>query len=411
MAEGRMVVPNMIATKAIGRSEGSRSREEIMTAKDTVLSRAVDRQDVPFVVGMVTNAAGPTYSGAVGDAASGLKAGEDTVFRVFSMTKAVGSTAAMILIDRGRLDPETPVKEILPDFAKIQVLERFDGDKPILRAPRTPATVRHLATHTSGLEYEFWNAEMANYQAKTGHPTILTGLKSAMFYPMMTDPGTRWGYGPGIDWLGLVVEKIDGRRIDKFCREEIFEPLGMKDTAFEVSDAMAKRLAAVKIRGEDGKFAPYDIAPPPNPEVYGMGHSLYSTAPDYIRFLRMFLNRGALNGNRVLSEKGVDWMLTDRMNGLTFEKMVTVVPALTADCDPFAGTKRTHSFGFLRNDVDIPGRRSASSQSWAGVLNTHYWLDPRKGIGAVIMTQSLPFVEPRFMQLYADYETAVYAEA
>jgi methyl acetate hydrolase len=382
-----------------------------MTVKDTVLSRAVDRQDVPFVVGMVANAAGPTYSGAFGEATAGRKASEDTVFRIFSMTKAVGSTAAMILIDRGKLNPETPVKEILPEFGKIQVLERFDGDKPILRAPRTNATVRHLATHTSGLEYEFWNGEMANYLAKTGHPSILSGLKSAMFYPMMTDPGTRWGYGPSIDWLGLIVEKIDGRRIDKFCREEIFGPLGMKDTAFEVSDAMAKRLATVKIRGEDGNFGPYDIAPPPNPEVYGMGYSLYSTAPDYVQFLRMFLNRGTLNGNRLLSEKGVDWMLADRMNGLTFEEMVTVVPALTADFDAFAGTRRTHSFGCFRNEVDIPGRRSAGSQSWGGVLNTHFWFDPKKGIAAIIMTQSLPFVEPRFMQLYADYESAVYAEA
>jgi len=383
-----------------------------MTAKDTVLSRGLDRQDVPFVIGMVANAAGSTYSGAFGDAAAGLKASEDTVLRIFSMTKAIGSTAAMILIERGKLNPETPVKDILPEFGKIQVLERFDGDKPILRAPRTNATVRHLATHTSGLEYEFWNDEMANYLAKTGHPSIITsGLKSAMLYPMMADPGTRWGYGPSIDWMGLIVEKIDGRRIDKFCHEEIFGPLGMKDTAFEVSDAMAKRLAAPKIRGEDGKFAPCDFAPPPNPEVYGMGHALYSTAPDYIKFLRMFLNRGALNGNRLLSEKGIDWMLADRMNGLTFEKMVTAAPGLIAEFDPFPGTRRTHSFGFFRNEVDIPGRRSAGSQSWAGALNTHFWFDPKKDVAAVIMTQSLPFGEPRYMQLYADYETAVYAEA
>jgi methyl acetate hydrolase len=382
-----------------------------MTAKDTVLSLALDRQDVPFVVGMVANAAGLTYSGAFGDAAPGLKASESTVFRIFSMTKAVGSTAAMILIDRGKLNPDTAVEDILPEFSGIKVLEGFDGDKPVLRAPKVKATVRHLATHTSGLEYEFWNAQMADYLAKTGHPSFLSGLKSALFYPMMTDPGTRWGYGPNTDWLGLVVEKIDGRRIDKFCHEEIFGPLGMSDTAFEVSDAMAKRLAAVKIRGEDGTFGPFELAPPPNPEVYGMGYALYSTAPDYVRFLRMFLNRGTLNGSRVLSDKGVDWMLADRMNGLTFEKMVTVAPAITADCDPFAGTPRTHSFGFFRNDVDIPGRRSAGSQSWGGVANTHFWLDPRKDIAAVIMTQSLPFVEPRFMQLYADFETAVYSEA
>ena len=162
-----------------------------MTAKDVVLSRAVDRQDVPFVVGMVADANGVTYSGAFGDAAPECKASEDTIFCIFSMTKAIGSTAAMILIERGKLNPEKPVEDILPEFPAIQVLERFDGDKPILRAPRVKATVRHLATHTSGLEYEFWNAEMANFLAKTGHPSILSGLKSAMFYPMMTDPGTR----------------------------------------------------------------------------------------------------------------------------------------------------------------------------------------------------------------------------
>jgi methyl acetate hydrolase len=406
-----MVALSVFANQLNKRSQGSRSREEAMTAKDTVLSRAVDRQDVPFVVGMVANAAGPTYSGAFGDAAPGLGAAENTVFRIFSMTKAVGSTAAMLLIDRGKLDPDTPVQDILPEFAEIQVLERFDGDKPVLRAPKAKATARHLATHTSGLEYEFWNGDVANYLAKTGHPTILSGLKKAMFYPMMTDPGTRWGYGPSIDWLGLMVEKIDGRRIDQFCREEIFKPLGMTDTAFEVSDAMAKRLAAVKIRGEDGKFGPFEIAPPSKPEVYGMGHALYSTAPDYIKFLRMYLNRGTLNGSRILSEKGVDWMFADRMNGLTFEKMVTAVPAVTADFDPWPGTRRTHSFGFFRNEAEVPGRRSAGSLTWAGVLNTHFWLDPKKDVAAVIMTQSLPFVEPRYMQLYADYETAVYAEA
>lgn len=361
-----------------------------MTAKDIILSGAVDRKDVPFVIGMVANAGGLTYSGNFGDAAPGLKAGEDTVFRIFSMTKAVGSTAAMILIDRGKLNPDSAVEDILPEFSAIKVLERFDGDKPAFRAPKVKATVRHLATHTSGLEYEFWNARMADYLAKTGHPSILSGLKAAMFYPMMTDPGTRWGYGPGIDWLGLVVEKIDGRRIDKFCREELFEPLGMSDTAFELSDAMAKRLAAVHIRGEDGNLNPFEVAPPPHPEVYGMGHALYSTAPDYIRFLRMFLNRGVFNGNRVLSEAGIEWMLSDQMNSLSFERMVTVAPALTADCDPFAGIQRTHSFGFFRNEADVSGRRSAGSQSWAGLANTHCWFDPRKGLAAVIMTQSLP---------------------
>jgi CubicO group peptidase (beta-lactamase class C family) len=380
-----------------------------MSKLQVVLDASVQAGDVPFAVAMVGDKNGINWSGGAGERSPGQAASIDTVFRIFSMTKAVGSTAAMILIDRGTLNPDTPVEDILPEFAKIQVLDRFDGDKPILRAPKTKATVRNLATHTSGLEYEFWNSDVAKYLAVTSHPTILSGLKASLFYPMTTDPGTHWGYGIGIDWLGQVVEKIDGRRIDQYCREEIFVPLGMRDTAFEVSASMKPRLAVVSIRGEDGKFGPFELAPPSTPEFYGMGHSLYSTAPDYMSFLRMFLNRGELGGKRLLKESSVEWMLADRLQGLNFRKMVTVTPAITADCDPFPGTRRTHSFGFFRLEEDILGMRSAGSQGWAGVLNTHFWLDPRKDVAAVIMTQSLPFVEPRFADTYAKFERAVYA--
>ncbi len=377
-------------------------------ALQQILDAAVAKNQMPFAVGMIGNAAGVTFTGAAGDAAPGRKAASDTVFRIFSMTKALGSTAAMMLIDSGKMDFDTPVQDVLPEFAELRVLEGWDGDKPRLRAPRVKATARHLATHTSGLEYEFWRAESGEYLAKTGGVSILSGLKSAMFYPMVTDPGTRWGYGPSIDWLGLMVEKISGQRIDAFLKDNILGPLGMTDTDVEVRPHMAARLAGVKARGEDGKFADFDLAPPSNPEVYGMGHALYSTPQDYMRFLRMFLNKGALDGRRVLSEPAVERMLANQIGPLKFEKMVTAAPPITADFDPFEGTTKTHSFGFMRNDADILGRRRAGSQSWAGVLNTHYWFDPSADLAGVIMTQSLPFVEPPFMAAYEAFERAAY---
>lgn len=379
-----------------------------MNGLDSTLKDAVSAEDVPFVVAMATNGADANYSGAAGYAANGREAAEDTVFRIFSMTKAIGSVAAMIAIDKGKLSMDTPVSEILPEFAKLQVLEGFTDDEPVMRDAKTQATVRNLATHTSGMEYEFWNADMARYLEVTGHPSILSGTKTALSYPLMTDPGTRWGYGPSIDWLGLVVERIDGRRIDQYCREEIFEPLEMTSTDFEISTDMKSRLAEVSARGEDGHFGPFELAPPPNPEVYGMGHALYSTASDYMRFLRMVLGRGELDGHRILSEAATGELLADQMNGLQFERMVSVVPPVTADCDPFPETRRTHSFAFLRFEDGVPGMRSAGSQSWAGVLNTHYWIDPKRNIAAVIMTQSLPFVEERFLRTYEAYEKAVY---
>ena len=379
-----------------------------MSKVDEILEKAVEAGDIPFVVAMASNSKNIIYSGAFGDAAKGREAQENSVFRVFSMTKAVGSVAAMILIDRGLLSMDTPVANILPNWNDLQVLDGWDGDTPILRAPKTTATVRHLATHTSGLEYEFWNADMAKYLEVTKSPPILSGTKAALSCPLMTDPGTRWGYGPGIDWLGQIVEAVDGRRIDTFCQAEIFDPLGMNSTAFE-PDALTNRVADVSIRGEDGTFVPFEMAPPPKPEFYGMGHALYSTAPDYLAFLRMVLNKGVLNGNRVLSQDAVAEMTADQMNGLSFERMVTVVPPLSADVVLPKGT--THSFAFVRSEADVPNARRAGSQSWAGVCNTHYWIDPESDMAAVIMTQSLPFVEEPYLRTYRAYEEALYAMA
>ena len=368
---------------------------------DNLLNKAVANNDLPFVVAMVGTAAGVSYSGAAGPGA-----GPDTVFRVFSFSKAIGAMAAMILIERGKLSLDSRVVDILPEFGNLQVLEGFDGGRPRLRAPKVQATVRHLATHTSGLEYEFWNADIARYVGLTAHPGMLTGLKAALHYPMASDPGTRWGYGMGIDWLGLVVEAVDGRRIDAFCQQEIFDPLGMTSTGFEGDPA---RLAGMVIRGEDGRFAPFNLAPPSRPEVYGMGHALYSTAPDYLRFLRMILKKGVLDGNRVLAKASVAVMQADQMQGLLFQKMMSAVPLITADFDPFPGTRVTHSFGFLRNEADIPGRRAAGSLGWAGICNTHYWIDPARDVAAVFMTQSLPFAEGRVMRAFENFEREVYA--
>ena len=383
-----------------------------MSTLNQVIEGAVARQDLPFAVAMTANAGGVTWSGAAGERCAGQAATQDTVFRIFSMTKAVGSTAAMILMDRGQLKPDTPVESVLPEFAEIQLLEGFGTDgKPKLRAPKVKATARHLATHTSGFAYEFWNADMPRYMEATGAPTILSGLKVAMNYPLLFEPGERWDYGIGIDWLGRMVEKIDGRRIDQFCKEEIFDPLGMPDTRFEVEPRMAPRLAGVKIRGEDGQFADFELAPPSNPEFYGMGHALYSTAPDYMRFLRMYLNKGALDGKRILSEAGLASMLANQIGNTPIPCLKTAAPPVTADAEFFPGKRKSHSMAFMRFDEDIPGMRHAGSQAWAGVLNTHYWFDPSVGLAGVLMTQSLPFVEPRFMDTYEQFERTAYQQA
>jgi methyl acetate hydrolase len=375
---------------------------------DQLLEDAVGRRDMPFAVAAVANQREILWQGNVGEAAPGVKAGPDTLFRIMSMTKAVGAIATLILVDRGRLDLETPVASVLPEFSAIRVLESIGADGPVLRPPRTTCTVRHLLTHRSGFAYETYDAKQAAYQRLPGSPNILEGTVQSLNYPLMFDPGEGFVYGIGLDWIGRLVESIDGRRIDQFCQEEIFRPLGLSSTVFEL-DGEEGRLASVSVRAEDGGFTEVQYSPPRRPEVYGMGFALYSTAPDYIRLLQMVLNNGELGGNRVLTAGAVELMKTNQSGNATVPVFRSVLPGLSADVDLFpAGTEMTWTAAFLRNESDIPGRRAEGSLTWAGFLNTHYWIDPTTNIAAVLMTQTLPFCDPGYMQAYDAYERLVY---
>ncbi len=382
-----------------------------MSGIDRALEDGVRAGMTPGVVGMVAGRDGVRYAGAFGQRGVDDPAPMtvDTVFRLFSMSKAIGSLAALKLVEAGSLDLDAPVGDILPEFDALQVLDGFDGDTLRLRAPASRATVRQLATHTSGAVYEFWNADIARYLKVTGRPSVLAGTKAALHgYPLAFDPGARWDYGIGIDWLGQVVEAVSGQRIDAFCAEQIFAPLGMTDTAFECEGPMRARLAGAQATTPEGWKA-IPLAPPPNPEVYGMGHCLYGTAPDYIRFLRMILNGGTLDGAQVLRPETLRLMTENQIGALDVTPMRTVMPPISADVDLFPGVTMKHSVGFVLNTDDIPGKRRAGSMGWAGVLNTHFWVDPASDVAAVLMMQHLPFVEPGALRLYDAFERAAYA--
>src|SRR6266536_2998380 len=274
MKNGRKWKPNL--------SEGA------MNQLPALLSKAVTQRHAPFLVGMLGNSKGVFWTGSAGARVAGIELNERTVFRIVSMTKGVGATAAAILVERRQLDWETPVEAILPAFGKLQVVDYSKDGQCRLRPPKAKATMRQLATHTSGLVYGFWDPDIAHFLEEAGLPPTVSGLRASLQCPLAFDPGERWQYGSGLDWVGLVVEAIDGRRIDRFCRDEIFDPLRMNDTRFELEGDMTDRLVPTCGRSEDGGFsaAPIDVGPPAQPEFYGMGHALYSTASDYVRLLR-----------------------------------------------------------------------------------------------------------------------------
>lgn len=371
-----------------------------------VLGAAVERQDVPFVAASVARAGEVVWDGYAGDAAPGRQVAPDTVFRLFSMTKAVGALATMIAVDRSLLSLETPVVSVLPQFGDIGVLESMGPSGPVLRRPRTPVTLRHLLTHTSGFAYATWNAAQAEFQTVTGTAHALSGTLASLHNPLHFEPGEGFAYGMGYDWAGLMLEKVVGRRVDAFCQEEIFDPLGMKDTTFDRARG-AHRLADLSRRDEDGSFEGMDLAPGAEPEFHGFGGALYGTAPDYVRFLRMVLGRGELDGRHIVSREVIEPMLVNQLGSASVPRLITTT-SRAADVDLFPGSRTTHTIGFYRNESDVPGGRSAGSLTWAGGANTHFWVDPARDIAAVFMTQSFPFREPRFLGAYAAFERAVY---
>ena len=396
MKNGRKWKPNL--------SEGA------MDQLAALLSNAVTQRHAPFLVGMLGNSKGVFWTGSAGARVAGIELNERTVFRIVSMTKGVGATAAAILVERRQLDWETPVEAILPAFGKLQVLDYSKDGQFRLRPPKAKATMRQLATHTSGLVYGFWDRDIAHFLEEAGLPPTVSGLRASLQCPLAFDPGERWQYGSGLDWVGLVVEAIDGRRIDRFCRDEIFDPLQMNDTRFELEEDMTDRLVPTFGRSVDGGFsaAPIDVGPPAQPEFYGMGHALYSTASDYMRFLRMWMNQGQLDGVRVLEQHSVEHLLSNQIGDLRLRPLPTALPLATGDLVVEPGFAVSHSLGFARMEESIPGRRSAGSQFWAGVLNTHFWMDTEKDLVGILMTQLLPFLDPHFMRLLFDFERAAY---
>jgi methyl acetate hydrolase len=371
----------------------------------SILDASVSSGEAPFLIALTADSQGITFSGTAGHGVT-----TDSILRVFSMTKAVAGLATAILVERRLLDLDRLVADILPEFDAVQVLEGFDGDRPMLRAPRTACTVGHLATHTSGLVYEFWNEDIKRYRKLTGHPSVMSGRLAALPYPLVFDPGTRWDYGIGIDLLGRVIEAVTGERIDVFCAREIFAPLGMTDTVFELDEARAARLAPAFARTEDG-FAERTIAPPSSPEFYGMGHALYSTAGDYMRLLRMILGEGSLDGARLIEPETCRLMLANHIGELRTVPMRTALAPNSADVDLFPSTPKTHSLIGLRVEDDVPGMRSAGAQGWAGVLNTHWWVDPARDLAGLFMTQLSPFADPRLMAAYERFERAAVMRA
>tara|TARA_R110001583_G_scaffold182944_2_gene341213 strand:+ start:3356 stop:4570 length:1215 start_codon:yes stop_codon:yes gene_type:complete len=379
---------------------------------DLLLQNAVAAGDIPGAAVALTNASGTYYSGAFGtrDAETGAPIGPDTVMAIASMTKPITSVAVMQLVERGALDLDEPVSNVLPELASIQVLAGYDASgKAILRDPATPPTLRQLLTHTSGFTYPMWNADLGRYYQTYNVPSILVGTRDAFKVPLSFDPGTQWEYGIGIDWAGLVVEAVTGVRLGDYLKEHVTGPLGMTSTDFKVSENMARRLSKIYARDADGNLVAAPIGSPDAQAIDAGGSGLHSTLNDYLKFVRMILNKGSLDGQRILAPETIALMSQNNIGDLRVKELKTVMPPMTRDAEFYPGVPKTWGLGFMITEAQAPTGRTAGSLSWSGLFNTYFWIDPARDVAGVMMMQIMPFVDERALQTYYDFETAAYA--
>lgn len=330
----------------------------------------------------------------------------DTLFRVYSMTKAVTAVAALMLYEEGHFQLYDPVSRYLPEYAEMQIFE--DGE---LRPATRPMTIQHLFTHTSGLSYGlppthpvFETIEMPDLQ---GAKNLATFSERLAELPLLFEPGTDWEYSFATDILGALVEKLSGQSLGDFFRSRIFEPLDMPDTTFAVPAGKTSRLATLHVwdaeKGEmvvrDGPpfEVPYRVSP-----LDAGGGGLFSTARDYMRFLEMLRAGGTLDGNRLLGPKTVSFMMKDHLPRAITEANVG------PDADLMLGLGASHALGIgIYADPVVRGVLSSPGElEWGGAAGTIYWWDPVEDIVVVIMRQLQR--SPDSLRLRDDMSVALY---
>jgi len=372
-----------------------------LAAVETALEKAAERAAVPGFVAMARWRDGNEYLRAFGRrSVAGPEAmTPDTVFWIASMTKLVTSVAALQLIAEGKLSLETPVATVLPKFAELPILDGFDAaGAPRLRRAIDAPTVRHLLTHTSGLGYTFLDADLHRYAEQTG-----IDIETSDRLPRRFEAAARWQYGTNTDWLGQMIAAVAGEGLDELFAHRIFAPLGMADTSFAPSADQKARQAQVHARLPDGSLAPIEFGMPVPPHFMMGGAGLYSTASDYMRLLTGLLE------SAVLPRSATPWLFDNAVGDLECGFMPSVDHAMANDYEPMPGLAKRWSLGLLINLQPGPDGRSTGSGAWAGLANCYYWLDPVRGVAAVLLAQILPFADPEMLGLVSTFERAVYA--
>ena len=362
---------------------------------DQFLQRYVDNNEIAGAVLLVLRDGRPIYERAVGwaDKESGRRMTTDAIFRIASQSKAITTTAILVLVEEGRISLGDPVSRFIPQFAHTTVATTSDTGRVIAKAKRQ-ITIRDLLTHTAGISYGTDSIVAPLYASKGLGPTagwgwytadksepICTTMERLATLPFVAQPGEKWVYGYNIDILGCVVERASGIPLDQFIRTRITQPLGMNDTFFFIPPEKKQRLVPVYMsdstghvrRAPDGPRGQGNYVEGPRRSFAG-GAGLLSTAPDYGRFLQMLLNGGQLGGVRILSPNTVALMTTNQVGSLFDEHF-----------------NSGFSLGFATVErLGADGLAPVGAYGWGGAYGSGYQVDPKDHLTMVFMINQLP---------------------
>lgn len=353
------------------------------------------------------------YSATAGDRDrdAGIAWEDDTIARMFSMTKPITSVAAMMLYEEGAFELKDPVAKFIPSFGDSRVYRSGSAYSPVTEALTEPIRIWHLFTHTAGLTYGFHSQHVtdalyrgAGFEWGTPDGADLEACCDLWAgLPLAFQPGSEWNYGVSTDVLGRVVEVVSGMALDDFFRERIFEPLGMTDTGFWVDDERAARVARLyspnPANGE-AVASPLEELQTERPVAMSGGGGLWGTAADYLRFCHMLLNRGELDGVRLLGTRSVDYMTRNHLpGGADLEEFGRPLFAETS----FDGVGFGLGFSVQLDPAKYRVLSSPGEYAWGGAASTAFWCDPLEDIAVVFLTQLLPSsthpIRPQLKQL------------
>ena len=374
------------------------------------LEATMQANNVPFASFGVTDARATrmhAHIGSVGDVAL-----DDThIFRIASMTKPIVTLAALQLVAGGDLRLDQPMKEILPVLGEVQVVSRT-GDELVFAPLARDITLHHLLTHTSGYAYDFHAEMIAELVAQEKIAGLASDNDAFLAAPLIFQPGENWEYGINIDWAGKIVEKVSGVDLNEYVKANILRPLGMKNTSFSINDLSADALVPLSLRDDDGNLSDVsELMPNVTDGPYLGGGGLYSNVGDYMKFMRMVLQNGQGPDSEILPSGMVRDMFANQIGDMQVGYMPSQNPMLAKSHAWFEGTSMKWGYGFMVNETEVDGRRSAGAGAWSGLYNTFFSIDPARETACVIMMQMLPVYNEAALAVFDTFERAVYSDA